>query len=78
MAQPRPRRQPREIAPLDDPGHPDYMHPAEERRLRLELLRRIDHLCGIKARKLHRMGRREEARLLLAELPPDQAFIPDS
>lgn len=44
MTRPKPKKLPVALAPHTDPSHPEYISPREERRLRRELLQRIDHL----------------------------------
>lgn len=48
MTRPKPKRI---TPPHEDPNDPEYISPAEERRLRRELLRRVDHLFEVAAKK---------------------------
>ena len=51
MTRPKPKKPPVPLQPHQDPAHPDYISPAEERRLRRELFRRADKLFEVAAIK---------------------------
>ena len=51
ITRPKPKKPPVTLQPHQDPTHPDYISPAEERRLRRELFRRVEYLFEVAAIK---------------------------
>ena len=51
MTRPKPKKPPVILQPYDDPTHPDYISPHQERRMRRELFRRVERYFEIAALK---------------------------
>lgn len=76
MARPRDPKPPRG-PDIDDPAHPDYMHPAALRRLEQEFFDRVDHLIDVVRRKAEAAGM-EQPPEPSPEPSPKPPFISNS
>ena len=47
MTRPKPKKPPKVLQPHKDPTSAEYISPAEERRLRRELMRRTEYLFRV-------------------------------
>ena len=51
MPRPKPKKTRKPLAPCENPASPDYISPAEERRLRRLLMRRVEQLSKVAEEK---------------------------